>query len=342
LAVAVEMLAASVDQPATERDGLPSAAVPWSGIAAGARDRIEAGGRAAGRCAVRCGDRWGVALGFAAGAMGRTSVQAARSGRHAATVAGRAAGHAGAQTGEAVRTASIRAGRATGRASMRAGEATGRASMRAGRATGEAGTRTARRAGSVARVGGAALVATAAKIEASTVAAIGAGKARTAAFVRRASASTRRTGARTASGTARAIRRGGGRATVATRRGTRRAASATRRAATHLVPDPVALPDEAPGRHGGPEPEPAAVAANPLPAQAVDAAPRATAVVSRGDEPPPTRPPRQGQVVPLRPRATTRLKATGELLVLVAFLGIAVSSISVAIVVAANQVLSGL
>jgi hypothetical protein len=342
LAVAVEMLAASADQPATERDGLRSGPVPWSDIAAGARDRIGAGGRAAGRCAVRCGDRWGVAFGFAAGAMGRTSVQAARSGRHAATVAGRAAGHASAQTGQAVRTASIRAGRATGRASMRAGEATGRASMRAGRATGQAGTRTARGAGSVARAGGAALVATAAKIEASTVAAIGAGKARTAAFVRRASATTHRTGSRTASGTARAIRRGGGRATVATRRGTRRAARATRRAATHLVPDPVALHDDAPGPQARPEPEPATVAASSLPAQAIDAAPRATAVVSPGDEPSPIRRPRQGQVVPLQPRATTRLKATGELLVLVAFLGIAVSSIIVAIVVAANQVLSGL
>jgi hypothetical protein len=52
--------------------------------------------------------------------------------------------------------------------------------------------------------------------------------------------------------------------------------------------------------------------------------------------------PRQGQVVPLRPRATTRLKATGELLVLVTFLGLVASSIIVALAVAANQALSGL
>ena len=41
-------------------------------------------------------------------------------------------------------------------------------------------------------------------------------------------------------------------------------------------------------------------------------------------------------------RATTRLKATGELLVLVTVLGLVVSSIIVALAVAGNQVLSGL
>ena len=345
MAVAVEMMAASADQPATESDDLPSAREWWRNLALGARDHIEAGVRAAGRGAMRYSDRSGVALGFAAGAMGRTSVQAARSGRDAATVAGRAAGQAGAQTGRTVRSASIRAGRATGRASMRAGEATGRATRRTGRASGEAGTRAARTAAAVARGGGAALVATAAKIEASTVAAVGAGKARTAALVHRASAATRRTGARTAGGTVRAVRRSGGQATVATRRGTRRAANATRRAATHLVPEPVALPDEAADRRATLEAEPVVVGVSPEPAEAVAApASRTTGVVSSGDgrRPPPRRLPQQGQVVPLRPRATARLKASGELLVLVAVLGLVVSGIIVAVAVVGNQVLSGL
>ena len=61
-----------------------------------------------------------------------------------------------------------------------------------------------------------------------------------------------------------------------------------------------------------------------------------------GRGPPPQRRLEQGQVVPLRPRATTRLRATGELLVLVAFIGLVVSGIIVALAVAGNQVLSGL
>jgi hypothetical protein len=348
VAVAVEMLAASADQPATEHDELRSARERWSSIALGARDRAEAGAWAALRSAGRFSDRSGVALGFAAAAVARTSVQAARSGRHGAAVAGRVAGQAGARTGRTVRSASIRAGRATGRASMRAGGVTGQAS--AGVAT---------KAGAAARRGSAALAATAATIGASTLAAIGAGIAATGAFVRRASAATHRTGARTAGGTARAVRRGGGRATVATRRGTRRAAAATRRAAIHLVPDPVALPTEAGERDTRAEPEPAAVETNSAPAPAVGepapavaapdpavaaAAPRAAQVVSPGDgqRPPLRRRPRPGQVVPLRPRATTRLKATGELLLLVALLGLVVSSIIVALAVAGNHVLSGL
>lgn len=49
-----------------------------------------------------------------------------------------------------------------------------------------------------------------------------------------------------------------------------------------------------------------------------------------------------GQVVPLRPPATTRLKAGGELLVLVTVLGVITSCILVALAVVANQVLSNL
>jgi hypothetical protein len=64
--------------------------------------------------------------------------------------------------------------------------------------------------------------------------------------------------------------------------------------------------------------------------------------ISTGDGRRPPHRGEQGQVVPLRPRATTRLKATGELLVLVAFLGLVVSGIIVALAVAGNQVLSGL
>jgi hypothetical protein len=237
---------------------------------------------------------------------------------------------------------------------MRAGEATGRASMRTGRATGQAGARAGRRAGALARSGGAAVAATAGTIGVTTAAAIGAGKARTAAFVRRAAAATRRSGPRTAAGTAGAVRRGGGRATVATRQGTRRAANATRRAATHLVPDPMALPDEA--SDGGrsfepeavPEPEPVGVAADRTPDRTasevvpVPAARPAGVPLGDGWRPTPRRRPQEGQVVPLRPRATTRLKATGELLLLVALLGLVVSSIIVAVAVAGSRVLSGL
>jgi hypothetical protein len=46
--------------------------------------------------------------------------------------------------------------------------------------------------------------------------------------------------------------------------------------------------------------------------------------------------------VPLRPPATTRLKAGGELLVLVTVLGVITSCILVALAVVANQVLSNL
>jgi hypothetical protein len=46
--------------------------------------------------------------------------------------------------------------------------------------------------------------------------------------------------------------------------------------------------------------------------------------------------------VPLRPPATTRLKASGELLVLVTVLGVITSCIIVALAVVANQALSNL
>ena len=56
--------------------------------------------------------------------------------------------------------------------------------------------------------------------------------------------------------------------------------------------------------------------------------------------PPRGRPP--GQVVPLRPPATTRLKAGGELLVLVTVLGVIASCVLVAVAVVANEALSNL
>jgi hypothetical protein len=93
------------------------------------------------------------------------------------------------------------------------------------------------------------------------------------------------------------------------------------------------------------ESEPAPSTATPATTDAVDAAAAGpVGVVSPGDGrgPPPQRRLEQGQVVPLRPRATTRLRATGELLVLVAFLGLVVSGIIVALAVAGNQVLNGL
>jgi len=72
LAVTVEMLAASADQPATESADLPSARGRWGDIALRTRDRAETVARATSRRAVRCTDRSGLALGFARGAMART------------------------------------------------------------------------------------------------------------------------------------------------------------------------------------------------------------------------------------------------------------------------------
>jgi hypothetical protein len=46
--------------------------------------------------------------------------------------------------------------------------------------------------------------------------------------------------------------------------------------------------------------------------------------------------------VPLRPPATTRLKAGGELLVLVTVLGVIASCVLVAVAVVANEALSNL
>jgi hypothetical protein len=104
------------------------------------------------------------------------------------------------------------------------------------------------------------------------------------------------------------------------------------------------------------EPEPAAFVPHPASvppdtetaeaAQAVEAAavarPAGLVPPDDGWDAAPHRRLEQGQVVPLRPRMMTRLKATGELLVLVAFLGLVVTSIVVALAVAGNQVLSGL
>jgi len=123
------------------------------------------------------------------------------------------------------------------------------------------------------------------------------------------------------------------------------------------VPDPVALPEPSSDGHHGVEPEPVRVSESAREPEPVGAAPDRTAAalvavpparpteVGAPDDarrPAPRRRPQQGQVVPLRPRATTRLKATGELLILVALLGVVVSSLIVAAAVAGNHVLSGL
>jgi hypothetical protein len=98
-----------------------------------------------------------------------------------------------------------------------------------------------------------------------------------------------------------------------------------------LQPEPVAF-----------EPEPATTASGPPAVEAAGQVPPGPIGLSTGHGRRPQERREQGQVVPLRPRATTRLKATGELLVLVAVLGLVVSSIIVALAVAGNQVLSGL
>jgi hypothetical protein len=97
------------------------------------------------------------------------------------------------------------------------------------------------------------------------------------------------------------------------------------------APEPVAF-----------EPEPPTTAPGLPAAEAEERVPPGPIGTTTGDGRRPPRHREHGQVVPLRPRATTRLKATGELLVLLAVLGLVVSSIIVALAVAGNQVLSGL
>ena len=88
-------------------------------------------------------------------------------------------------------------------------------------------------------------------------------------------------------------------------------------------PDQGSAPTEPPPRPQGNGSRPAAN--GPAPARSL---------------PPRGRPP--GQVVPLRPPATTRLKAGGELLVLVTVLGVIASCVLVAVAVVANEALSNL
>jgi hypothetical protein len=107
----------------------------------------------------------------------------------------------------------------------------------------------------------------------------------------------------------------------------------------------VGGPADAAGRDSKPGDEAAAVGAQPVPwAAATTTAERPAPAGGRpgGGPPGPLRRPREGHVVPLRPRITTRLKATAELLVLVMFLGLVASSIIVALAVGINQVLSRL
>jgi hypothetical protein len=135
-------------------------------------------------------------------------------------------------------------------------------------------------------------------------------------------------------------------------------ASAAANAAA-FEPEPAAFepePASAAANAAAFEPDPAAFVPQPASvppdtetaeaAQAVEAAaaarPAGLIPPDDGWDAPPRRRLEQGQVVPLRPRAMTRLKVTGELLVLVAFLGLVVTSIVVALAVAGNQVLSGL
>jgi hypothetical protein len=421
LAVAVEMLASSGDQPATGGGELRSAWEPWRSIVLGARDRLVAAIRALGRGTERAARRLAAGIGVGAAISRRASVRTAR----------------------ATTVVAARVGRATGRTGARVGRSTGRTGARAGRATGVAAHR-----------GAARVAAAVAQAETSTLAAVALGTARTAAYTRRGVGTTGRGLARTAGGTAGVVHRMWGRAAGATTRGAQRTAAVTKRAARRLAPEPVALPGPGDAAAGpAVAPPDGLTAANTLTAAAVDvdkaasAGPPSTAEstvagsrarstggrepfrrsdATRSDTserrlagPPPAavpgaraepnaaeaeptedaeripaaqlaptgaattasepvervavgakfvpttavpapaervaagngavgprtrrrRRPRQGQVVPLRPRITTRLKATGELVVLVTFLGLVASSIIVALAVAANQALEGL
>lgn len=400
LAVAVEMLASSGDQPATGSGELRSGWEPWRSIVLGARDRLVGAVRALRRWADPAARRVAAGVGVGVTVSGRASVRAAR----------------------ATRVAGARAGRATGRASVRAGRATGVAAQRGG----------SRVAAAVARAETSALAAIAlgtARTAAYTqrsVEATGRGVARTAGgtagVVRRmwvwAAGATTRGAQRTAEATKRAARRltpepvalpgsadaaadrpnrpgpaaGGprplagantptaapldaavGGAPASTVEKSEPAERVSARSGRPLAPGSAAstdasepadqvqrvaagvrfVPAGAAATAAEPleqtEPtmstvpaEPAAVGARPAPSAGAPAS--AEHVAGNGAAGPRTRyrRPRQGQVVPLRPRITTRLKATGELVVLVMFLGLVTSGIIVALAVAANQVLEGL
>ena len=104
------------------------------------------------------------------------------------------------------------------------------------------------------------------------------------------------------------------------------------------VPDgPAAWPQ--PHRPEPPDPGSALTGPPPRP-QGNGSRPAANGSAPARSLPPRGRPP--GQVVPLRPPATTRLKAGGELLVLVTVLGVIASCVLVAVAVVANEALSNL
>lgn len=399
MAVAVEMLAGSGDQPATGSGELRSGWEPWRSIVLGARDRLVAAVRALRRRAEPAARRVAAGVGVGVTVSGRVSVRAARATRVAGTRAGRATGRA-----------SVRAGRATGGAAQRGGSRVAAAMAQAETSTlavvalGTARTAAYTRWGveatgrAVARTAG----GTAGAVRRMWVWAAGAttrGAQRTAMVTKRAArrltpepvplrgsadaaadrpngpglaagAPDPRAGANTLTATPLEAAVGGAPASTVEKaepaepvsaggglpRTPGSAASAdpsdpddlVERVAVgaRFVPTEAAATTEPLERTELPEwtvpVEPATVGARPVPSEGAPAS--AEHVAGTGAAGPRTRHrrPRQGQVVPLRPRITTRLKATGELVVLVMFLGLVASSIIVALAVAANQALEGL
>jgi hypothetical protein len=308
------------DQPATGSGELPSAWEPWRSIVLGASDRVVRAARTAGRGAASAARLTSAAAARPLGATGRRVAYAAGTAKRGVLRASGAAGRRARRADGASARGSARVG---GAASVQAGNAaaTVRDTVRSPeRAIPPSSSTAERLAVPAARDGDAAVMTREPSASAPPP---------TAAPPRVAPLDPGPDGAMPAL-----------------------AQSATRAIAdvpdatpglgpsSPLVPDrPAAWPQprgpEPPDQGNAPtEPPPGPqgdgngsrpAAADPAPAQSLPL---------RG------RPP--GQVVPLRPPATTRLKAGGELLVLVTVLGVITSCILVALAVVANEALSSL
>jgi hypothetical protein len=317
VAVAVETMSGIGDQPATGSGELPSAWEPWRSIVLGARDRVVRAARTVGR--------------GTASAARLTSAAAARhlqaTGRRATLAAGTA------------KRAVLRASGAAGRAARRAGGASSRGTDRVGGvASVQTGTAAAPARDTVRRPERATQPSSTAE---------------------RLAVSAARDGD-TAVMTMEPLPSAPPRTEVPPRAapfdpGPDGAMPTMARSAARAIAD---APDPTPGRGPGSARVPDGPAAWPQPhrpeppdqgsalteppprPQGNGSRPAANGPAPARSLPPRGRPP--GQVVPLRPPATTRLKAGGELLVLVTVLGVIASCVLVAVAVVANEALSNL
>src|ERR687897_903952 len=356
------------DQPATGSGELPSAWEPWRSIVLGARDRVVRAARTAGRGTASAARLTSAAaarhLQASAEVLQRGGALAAAHARRAraATAPGtRAARRGSRRAARFTATLAHTATRSAGRHTRRTAAAANRGVLRAGGAAGRAD----RRAGGASsrgtdRVGGVASVQT------GTAAAPARDTVRRperatqpSSTAERLAVSAARDGD-TAVMTMEPLPSAPPRTEVPPRAapfdpGPDGAMPTMARSAARAIAD---APDPTPGRGPGsarvpdgpaawpqphrPEPpDPGSALTEPPPRpQGNGSRPAANGSAPARSLPPRGRPP--GQVVPLRPPATTRLKAGGELLVLVTVLGVIASCVLVAVAVVANEALSNL